>query len=259
MGTTSATLERLGVVAAPAPVGAVTLHDEPRSAGPESARPLAAGPLWPDLLWKVWPGREWPASSAEEQALIADLHVRAAGVAPAGGLEPRRGDITALLNALRCGLEAPDLFARAPGLRPARLIAAHDALDAKRRAAVGAWHLIVSTPSVECVATWGDTAAALVPVVIGRLRDVRASDRAELEAVVAACAADIDRVGRLAASVEQDMSDPAVPPRRRTGLAALLFAGAGSGLWHHECYLAQRVGSLVPVRVAALLGENTAR
>ena len=74
-----------------------------------------------------------------------------------------------------------------------------------------------------------------------------------------ACAADIDRVGRLAASVERDMSDLGVPPRRRAALAGLLFGGAGAGLWHHECYVAQRVGSLVPVRVAALLGENTVR
>ncbi len=72
----------------------------------------------------------------------------------------------------------------------------------------------------------GDTAAALVPVVIGRLRDIRNVDNAELESLVAACAADIDRVGRLAASVERDMSDLGVPPRRRAALAGLLFGGA---------------------------------
>jgi hypothetical protein len=132
-------------------------------------------------------------------------------------------------------------------------------LDARRRGAVSAWRAIVSTPTSECLANWGDTAAALVPVVIGRLRDVPAVDAAGLESLVAASAADIDRVGRLTASVEKDMSDLGVPPRRRAKLAGLLYGGAGTGLWHHECFLAERVGSLVPVRVAALLGENTAR
>ncbi len=221
----------------------------------------AQGPDGPcaDPLWRVWPGREWPASGDEERALLADLELRAPGAEPLTPIEARRGDMTALLNALRCGLDGPDLLGRAPGLRPERLIAAHAALDARRRQAVEAWRLIASTPTFETLATWGDTAAALVPVVIGRLRDIRNVDTAELESLVTACAADIDRVGRLAASVERDMSDPGVPPRRRAALAGLLFGGAGAGLWHHECYLAQRVGSLVPVRVAALLGENTVR
>jgi len=212
-----------------------------------------------DSLWRVWPGREWPASGDEERALLADLELRTPGAGPLAPVEARRGDMTALLNALRCGLDGPDLLGRAPGLRPDRLIAAHAALDARRLEAVEAWRLIAATPTSKALATWGDTAAALVPVVIGRLRDLGDVDSAELESLAAACASDIDRVGRLAASVEHDMSDPGVPPRRRAALAGLLFGGAGAGLWHHECYLAQRVGSLVPVRVAALLGENTVR
>jgi hypothetical protein len=245
MGSTSAaTLERLYEVAASTEVaGMPTPHEE----------------IPNDPLWRVWPGRDWPASGVEEGAFLADLQLRADGAASSKGIAHRRGDTTAVLNALRCGLDAPDLLGRAPGLRPDRLLAAHSDLDGRRRDAVAAWRGIVSTPTAESVVTWGGVAAALVPVVIGRLRDVRPTDGAELESVIAACAADIDRVGRLAASVERDMSDPTVPARRRTGLAALLFAGAGSGLWYHECYLAHRVGSLVPVRVAALLGENTAR
>jgi hypothetical protein len=243
MGTSSvATLERLQAASSQA-----------ADPSPESEERC------PDALWRVWPGREWPASEDEERALLADLECRAPSSEPRAALEARRGDMTALLNALRCGLDGPDLLGRAPGLRPDRLIAAHAALDARRRGAVQAWRLIAATPTSECLATWGDTAAALVPVVIGRLRDARDAETAELGPVVAACAADIDRVGRLAASVERDMSDPGVPPRRRAALAGLLFGGAGAGLWHHECYLAQRVGSLVPVRVAALLGENTVR
>ena len=217
------------------------------------------GPRSADLLWRVWPGREWPASGDEERAFLADLEHRVQADGSFDQIEPRRGDMTALLNALRCGLDAPDLFSRAPGLRPDRLIVAHMELDARRRGAVSAWRAIASTPTSQCLATWGDTAAALVPVVIGRLRDVPDVDAAGLESLVAACAADIDRVGRLAASVERDMSDPGVPPRRRAGLAGLLYGGAGAGLWHHECFLAPRVGSLVPVRVAALLGENATR
>ncbi|HWM18470.1 MAG TPA: hypothetical protein VNO51_02200 [Ilumatobacteraceae bacterium] len=212
-----------------------------------------------DPLWRVWPGRDWPASHDEELALVADLQFQTPGHEPADGIEPRRGDITALLNALRCGLDAPDLLGRAPGLRPNRLIAAHVALDARRREAVAAWRVIASKPTPEHLASLGDTAAALVPVVIGRLRELGDTDGVELRSLAAACAADIDRVGRLAASVERDMSDPTTPPRRRAGLAALLFGSGGTGLWHHECYLAKRVGTLVPVRVAALLGETATR
>jgi hypothetical protein len=212
-----------------------------------------------DPLWRVWPGRDWPASHDEELALVADLQFQTPGHEPSDGIAPRRGDITALLNALRCGLDAPDLLSRAPGLRPNRLIAAHGALDARRREAVAAWRVIAAKPTPAHLASLGDTAAALVPVVIGRLRELRDADGVELRSLAAACAADIDRVGRLAASVERDMSDPTIPPRRRAGLAALLFGSGGTGLWHHECYLAKRVGTLVPVRVAALLGETATR
>ena len=221
----------------------------------------AQGPDGPcaDIRWRVWPGREWPASGDEERSLLADLELRRSRAEPLTPIEPRRGDMTALLNALRCGLDGPDLLGRAPGLRPERLIVAHAALDARRRQAVEAWRLDRLDAHLRVARHLGDTAAALVPVVIGRLRDIRNVDTAELESFVTACAADIDRVGRLAASVERDMSDLGVSPRRRAALAGLLFGGAGAGLWHHECYLAQRVGSLVPVRVAALLGENTVR
>jgi hypothetical protein len=251
MGTSSvATLERPHDRAVVCPLALVS----PLAEVPPPPQPRSA-----DLLWRVWPGREWPASGDEERAFLADLEHRVQANGSFDQIEPRRGDMTALLNALRCGLEAPDLFSRAPGLRPDRLIVAHMELDARRRGAVSAWRVIASRPTAESLATWGDTAAALVPVVIGRLRDVPDVDAAGLESLVAACAADIDRVGRLAASVERDMSDPGVPPRRRAGLAGLLYGGAGAGLWHHECFIAQRVGSLVPVRVAALLGENVAR
>ncbi|MGH9134945.1 MAG: hypothetical protein ACRDZZ_13485 [Ilumatobacteraceae bacterium] len=216
-----------------------------------------AGAVSGEPLWRAWPGREWPASSDEERALLADLRDRSKD--PRDCTEPRRGDITALLNALRCGLDAADLLGRAPGLRPSRLVAAHADLERRRREAVSAWHVIASAASAESVVRWGDAAAALVPVVIDRLRSVGDGDELELSSLVATYAADIERIGRLAASVELVMSDPGVPARRRVELGALLFGSTGSGLWQHECYLADRVGALVPVRVAALLGEQAAR
>ena len=97
----------------------------------------------------MWPGREWPASGDEERALLAGLELRTPGMKRWRRTEARRGDMTALLNALRCGLDAADLLGRAPGLRPDRLIVAHAALDARRREAVAAWQRIASKPTPE--------------------------------------------------------------------------------------------------------------
>ena len=157
---------------------------------------------------------------------LADLEFQAPGDESSDGdrTTPRRHDRPAERVALRA--RRARSAQSGPGLRPDRLIAAHVALDARRREAVAAWRADRLETDLRASRHLGDTAAALVPVVIGRLRDVRDVDGTELESLVAACAADIDRVGRLAASVERDMSDPGVPPRRRAGLAALLFGGA---------------------------------
>ena len=211
--------------------------------------------------WHPWPARGWPCTTAEERRFVDALADRAADLpdpAEPPVEEYGRRDVTALLNALRCGLTVESLLRHAPGLSPRRLLAAHRVLEGRRASAEYAWQRIVASPASGTLAAYGPDAAVVLPVVVGRLLDRFVHGDDDLAVTIAADDAEIRRVARIAESVEDWLDDPAATAERKRKVGLLLHHLDEPGIWSHDHYLVARVGALVPVRLAALLGERTA-
>lgn len=225
---------------------------------PLHVRELSEQSTVPAAIWQLWPGGNAPATAEDEGRFLARLEVLAAlapepgtGL-PAGSL---RRHVTAVLNALRCGITVDDLLQRAPGLRPTALLAAHRHLDERRTRAVRAWESIGRARTIDALTTHGPVAAQVVPVVVSRL--VTAAETAGargLARAVEAAMLDMAALDAVCAQLEQAMA--AADPVERAMLGRRLYDLAEPGLWSHDSFLPRRLGVLVPVRVAALLGER---
>lgn len=217
-------------------------------------RPVVAGRSQRNAaIWQLWPGHDAPATAREEQRFSARLEE----LSPPAGTPARwtRRQVTAVLNALRCGITVDDLLVRAPGLRPSELLSAYRHLERRRAGAVRAWELIVHERTVAALAEHGPLAARLLPVVVARLVTAAetSGDRGVAFSVDAAIA-DIAAVDAVACEIESAMQD--ADHAERSELGRQLYDLHEPGLWSHPAHLPRRVGSVVPVQVAALMGER---
>lgn len=207
-----------------------------------------------------WAGASRPSTMIEEHRFVARL-VDLAEEEASDAFDPNvvtwsRRDVTAVVTALRGGIEADELLRQAPGLRPERLVAAHRAVEARRRVAERAWAAIVADPTPGHLAAHGDAVAMLLPVVVARLEDQARHGESHLVAAVDAASTRIERLREMTRAVEDWLAGPA--SGAAPGIAELLDDLDGPGLWGHDHFLAPRVGALVPSRLAALLGERPA-
>lgn len=202
--------------------------------------------------WMPWIGGTRPNTTTEEAMFVMRLghfagHDRGAH---------ERSDVTAVLNAIRCGLLVDELFERAPGLRADRLYGAYHALEVKRRRSERAWSALIDDPTVESVEEFGPEAAKLLPSLVGRLYAVADSAPDELAPVVAEMASSVRSTGACVAAIEHAMQLDGAKGDQRADLQQLLYDPAGDGATSRPDFLSLRVGTLVPARVAALLGEH---
>jgi hypothetical protein len=211
----------------------------------------------PAEISQPWGGRMWPCSAVEEVAFVADLRRRSLSEVS----EFDRRDVTALVTALRSGLSADDLLDSARGLKPTRIVAAHRALDSRRTVAVEAWRAIVEAGTADAFELHASAAAVILPAVITQIdRDQRRGAGwseviADVATKVARSTAEVLRVEhRLAVGA----ADGSLTAARSRQAGALLFDGNETGAWNRETFVPSRVTSLVPLRVAALLGEPRA-
>lgn len=202
-------------------------------------------------LWHLWPGRHWPLTYAEEATFVAELSALATGLRP----HATRSDMTAVLNALRCGMCVEELLGAAPGLRPERLLVAYQELDRRRQAAVAAWSAIVDHPTIGALAEHAPLAARALPIPVHRIIAASAYERpAMLGEDIARSEAMVARIGAAALALEQRLAT--MHPDDVVDAARELYDPYYPGLWGHPFYLPTRVGALVPVRVRELLGEH---
>lgn len=204
-------------------------------------------------LWQLWPGRHWPLLPEEEATFRSDL----ATLSKNKKLKHDRGDYTAILNAIRCGIDATTLTSMAPGLRPGRLLGAYDHLDSLRAASVAAWASIVADPTPTFLAAHMPLASLLLPVPLERIRsNALFSGGSTIPTDVAATDAVVQQLDARALLIESALrSDPA-DPIVAVALGRDLYNPYDPTLWGDKHYLPARVGSLMPPRVAALLGER---
>lgn len=167
-----------------------------------------------------------------------------------------RDDITAVLNALRCGVDLTELLAFGPGLRPRRLLAAYRALDLRRTDAVAAWYRVVAEPRHTVLGEFGPLAARLVSVPVYRLTEAFDSRRGQvLEEVVQQVSETMRRVHAQISVIESHMERAGRAGFRDDArrLSMVLYHPYVPGLWGHPYHLSARVGALSSARVASLL------
>jgi hypothetical protein len=220
-----------------------------------STRPLAAQVLKKPLSIEVanpWRGRHTPCTADEEQELVDDLETLC-GDEPVDEFERR--DVTVLITALRGGLTARALFEQAPGARPARLLAAHRELDGRRLLAEHAWRTIAVDPTLDTFHTFAPCAAELLPAVISHLATYQ-HDVARLVQAIGDAAEQVNRTTRRVLVLERRLCESGADLARARELGTLLFDVYGQGAWSLPTFLPPRVGTLVPLRLGALLGDD---
>ncbi len=207
-------------------------------------------------IWSPWADARRPSTAAEERRFrdrLADM------TGPAPIREGRRADITALLNALRSGIDVEQLLVRAPGLKPARLAAAYDLLDDRRVASVHAWQMIAASTAPEALDEHGALAAMLVPRGLTLLAEAR---RLGLDSY-ARTLEEVRRAIRAAARTADDLEIQLnalagdEDGQRAADVGRLLCAPHGSAIAERLDYLAVRVTMLSSRRVAALIDESS--
>ncbi len=213
----------------------------------------AAGPSvtsLPQASWMPWIGPNRPVSPSEESVFVRDL----AALVVERDAEFRRSDVTAVLNALRCGLTVDSLLEQAPGLQPDRLFAAYLELDRLRFASEFAWTAIALSGTLETFHEHREEAAKLLPALIARLDEAERTDPENFDAVLLELAGAVSATGVAVERIEHVLCDAS--PDRAVDLGRVVYNPDGSGLTSRADYLPSRVGTLVPTRVASLLGES---
>lgn len=203
--------------------------------------------------WHVWPGRHWPLTASEEVAFVTELREHA------GGRDNSydRGDTTALLNAIRCGVTIETVLQHAPGVRAARLLAAYEDLEDRRSHSEDAWWELIDDPHTSAFSHLTPIASRIIPIPVYRL--VTASGRHLEHAQDPTADRVIHEMKRATAAalvVEEQLVG--LPPSSIKGvrLGRELYDPYVPSLWGDPFYLPVRVGSLMPVKVADLLLER---
>lgn len=211
-------------------------------------------------LWHLWPGTYVPAMKDEEKSFATYLE----SVVPAelrthppGELRFDRGDVTAVLNALRCGVQANELIELIPGTAPERLWWAyrhlfdlcergHDEFMALLKYGASAVNVNISIAGTYAPIPTAKMCAALP---LHNTQSVSEEVASILEATSQSCA-------KVEAQLRQaQLLD--VAPRAVAALGRSLYDPYNPCLWGHPYFLPRRVGELTPTRVRDLLNERS--
>jgi hypothetical protein len=230
-------------------MGGQAIESPPRPATRTTSKSAASAPL---EVAGPWTGRHFACSVAEEISFVEELEMMS-GFEDVEEFERR--DVTVLLTALRCGLTPSELVSQAPGVRPARLLAAHRELETRRMLAEHAWRTIAVDKSLLAFQTFAPCAAELMPAVISHLSAFR-HDATKYSAAIEDASEQVTRTTRRVQVLEQRVAESAGDLGRARELGTLLYDIYGQGAWSLPSFLPTRVGTLVPLRVASLLGDD---
>lgn len=204
--------------------------------------------------WHVYPGRHWSLSETEEEVFVAELE-RLGG--RSRGSQFNRGDTTALLNALRCGIEPHVVLDACPGLKADRVAAGWRDLKVRLAKARGSWERILAEPSWHVLADHAFSASLILPIPVRRLTAAANTLRPqELEGLVAEIVAECAIINVGAAACEAELATLVQPSERGVKIGRVLYDPYQPSLWGHPYYVPTRPGTLMPVKVADLLGER---
>lgn len=167
--------------------------------------------------------------------------------------QPKRSTITAVVTALRSGIDVDRFLGVARGLCPQDAADGYDYVEHLRSTADSALVRLIADPTIHRFERELELLAPYLPQMMVSLRRV-AHDHPESFADAVAQLDDQSTI--LGASVDaiEDLvlrDHPAWPAR-----LADLDDGRNQGVYHHVCYRPRRVGDIVPMRLGYLLGDS---
>ena len=209
------------------------------------------------FLWQPWPGPRAPATASDEAEFLKSLNEIAKPTTRK--MRMQRDDITLLMDAFRCGVTYAELKLFAAGVSPSRLLCAYDVLERERLAVVTSWRAVVADPTLHTLAERTESIDRLLPAPTGHILAAvnDGATRSELAALIRRVDAAVRRVHDETLAIENQMIKAATRSDA-VEIGLLLYDPFRPSLWNHLFYLAPRVGSLSPSRVADLLGERHA-
>ncbi|TPW15052.1 MAG: hypothetical protein FD127_1009 [Acidimicrobiaceae bacterium] len=214
---------------------------------PNEPRAMAA-PQGERQIQSPWAGPGVPATATDERRFVGELeHLVGGRTAPF-----RRLELTVMMTAFRSGVALAELLGQAPGIDPRRLLAAYRAVEERRSLAEHAWDAIANDPTPETFDLFRVSATPLLPVLISGLVRARAEPEGfafEVDAASDAVSQTTVRVLALETLLSDDLD-----VTRRIELGSMLCDGGANSAWNLPAYLPARVGTLMPVRLEALIG-----
>jgi hypothetical protein len=209
------------------------------------------------FLWQVWPGRNWPATARDEREFVTDLTQLAERDKAGRKRKTERGDITALMNALRCGLKAEELFERAPGLKPARILQAYKDVEVMLERSYSSWVTITKDPTLETIVKHRAGAQLIASVPVSHLLPgAEITPDSDFADKVRSVEEKVRKVRARALKIESHLDRALQPSSEAIKLGEMLYNPYDPTLWGDQYFVPERVGELMPLRLAALLGER---
>ena len=209
------------------------------------------------FLWQVWPGRNWPATARDEREFVDSLTEIVGKTKSAGKKRSDRGDITAVMNALRCGLGAEELFERAPGLKPVRILQAYREVESMLNRSYSSWEAITAKPTLETIVKHRAAAQLIASVPVSHLLPgaVVTPDK-DFAEKLKAVTIKVEAARKRADSIENALDRAVAPSSEAIRLGAELYNPYDPTVWGGQYFIPVRVGELMPLRLASLLGER---
>ena len=167
-----------------------------------------------------------------------------------------RGDVTTVVNALRCGVTVQSLLLQAPGLVPERLLAAYTKLNKSRLESVTAWESILKEKTIESLLVNKVKAQRIMPIAVNRL--LLSSQQSGVKGLMETC----DSVQRASFAINQTARDlegilRSLKHVDRVMLGCKLYNPYEPSIWGDIFYAPERVTTLMPVKITDLLQERT--
>ncbi len=225
--------------------------DSGPAAQPATYRKRPFDPASPLRISPYGPSDQAPTTAFEREfrRRIAEL----GSVVRRGAPTPRRSTITALLTALRSGISADRLLAVARGLTPQDLADAYDHVARTRAQARSALDRLIEDPTIECFDAEREAIASLLPQMAASLSRLAEEFPDSLPAAVENLAEQMQELERSVDVIEERIEEGSGDWWVHV---AELDDGRSGGIQHHPCYCPRRVGDIVPVRLAYLMGDH---
>lgn len=190
------------------------------------------------------------APTAVFEAVFRSRLAELAGRPEPTDVAPQRSTITLVVTALRSAAEVDQVLDLVRGVSAAELSAAYHFVAAIRLDADQAWETFLTDPTIECFRRLDTRIRRLLPQPAAELREAMVNAPSQFDERVETITELIRALDRRVVDIEARLS-LSCPEARASELD-----DGGAGIFHQPHYRPVRLGDLMPLRLANLLGES---